>query len=111
MKNFGFRTKHFTERNDLPCFRRNLDRLVNYSLRSIMLAENIYSLPPKRALNRTVTCNSNVNENKYNKVTLQALQALLNFAFTSFIGLQRYPRIALSSDLRRYRRNPKNSLC
>ena len=86
MRNFGFRTKHFTERNDLPCFRRNLDRLVNYSLRSIMLAENIYSLPPKRALNRTVTCNSNVNENKYNKVTLQALQALLNFAFTSFIG-------------------------
>ena len=76
-----------------------------------MLAENIYSLPPKRTLNRTVTCNSNVNENKYNKVTLQALQALLNFAFTSFIGLQRCPRIALSSDLRRYRRNPKNSLC
>ena len=69
MRNFGFRTKHFTERNDLPCFRRNLDRLVNYSLRSIMLAENIYSLPPKRALSRTVTCNSNVNENKYNKVT------------------------------------------
>ena len=41
MRNFGFCMKHFTERNDLPCFRRNLDRLVNYSLRSIMLAENI----------------------------------------------------------------------
>ena len=32
---------HLAERNDLPCFRRNFDRLVNHSPKFIMVAENI----------------------------------------------------------------------
>ena len=32
---------HLTKHNDLPCFRRNFDRLVYYSPKFNMVAENI----------------------------------------------------------------------